>query len=166
LVTGLPAVCLSLYGRFLNNFEIHHYIRIRLLSLNFAMFTKERDASTAKRCVHSVLPLGPRAKQPDPHVHAKCTLQGVTAALSHCLHGAVELTRFVLAAGGGERSGPNMLWLLFSFMLGLREGWGGTLHRLNVSETATHVTGHCVSQECQMRISNFAFLEPCAWNLL
>ena len=53
------------------------------------------------------------------------------------MHWAVELDRFLLAAGGGERSGPNMLlWLLFSFMLGLCVGWGGTLRCLNVSETA------------------------------
>jgi len=37
----------------------------------------------------------------------------------------MELARFPLAAGGGERSGPDMLqWCLFSFMLGLRGGWG------------------------------------------
>jgi hypothetical protein len=120
-----------------------------------------------KWCVHSILPLGPRAKQPDLHVHAKCTLQDVTATLTHCLHWAVELARFVLAAGGGERSGPNMLWwLLFSFMLGLRGGWGETFHRLNVSETATHVTGHYVSQQCQMRMRCCAFVQPCSWNFL
>jgi hypothetical protein len=79
-----------------------------------------------KCCVHSILPLGVRAKQPDLHVHAKYTLQDVTATLPHSLPWAVDLARFVLAAGGGERSGPNMLlWLLFSFMLGLLGGWSG-----------------------------------------
>ena len=49
----------------------------------------------------------------------------------------MELARFQLAAGGGERSGPNvLLWFLVSFLLGLRGGWGETLRRLNVSETA------------------------------
>ncbi len=51
----------------------------------------------------------------------------------------MDLDRFQLAAGGGERSGPNVsLWLLFSFMLGLRvaDGWGETLRHMNVSETA------------------------------
>jgi len=52
-------------------------------------------------------------------------------------HWAVELARFLLAAGGGERSGTNMLlWLLFPFMLGLNGGWGEISRRLNVSETA------------------------------
>jgi hypothetical protein len=90
------------------------------------MFTKERGASTPKWCVHSVLSLDPRAKQPNLHVHAKYTLQSVAATLTHCLHWDVELDRFVLAAGGGERSGPNMLlWLLFSFVLGLCVCVGG-----------------------------------------
>jgi hypothetical protein len=48
---------------------------------------------------------------------------------------------------------PNMLlWFLFSFLLGLLGRWGETFHRLNVSETATHVTRHYVSQQCQMRM--------------
>jgi hypothetical protein len=43
-------------------------------------------------------------------------------------HWAVELARFPLVAGGGERSAPNMLQLfLFSFMLGLRLGGGGKI---------------------------------------
>jgi hypothetical protein len=67
--------------------------------------------------VHSVLPLGPRAKQPDLHVRAKYTLHDVTATLTHSLHWDVVFAGFVLAAGGGERGGPNMLlWLLYSFM--------------------------------------------------
>jgi hypothetical protein len=117
-----------------------------------------------KWCVHSILPFGPRAKRPDLHVHAKHTLQDVTATLTHSLHWDVELARFVWAAGGGERSGANMLWFLFSFVLGLRGGWGETFHRLNVSETATDGTGHRVSQQCQMRMCNCAFVQPCAWN--
>jgi hypothetical protein len=91
------------------------------------MFTKERDVTRLRQkwCVHAILPVAPRVKQPVLHIHAKYTLQDVTATLTHCLHWDVELARFVLAAGGGERSGPNMLlWLLFSFILGLRGGWG------------------------------------------
>jgi hypothetical protein len=42
-------------------------------------------------------------------------------------------------------------------MLGLRGGWGETFNLLNVSETATHVTGRYVSQQCQMRMRNGAF---------
>jgi hypothetical protein len=119
-----------------------------------------------KWCVHSILPLVPRAKQPDFHVHAQYTLQDVTATLTHSLNGAVELVRFVLAAGASERIGPNMSWLPFSFVSGLRRGWGEIFHLLNVSETATHITGHYVSQQCQMRMRNCAFLQHCAWDLL
>jgi hypothetical protein len=62
----------------------------------------------------------------------------------------VELARFVLAAGGGEWGEPNLWWwFLHSFLLGLRCGWGETLHRPNVTGTATLVTGHHVSQQCQ-----------------
>jgi hypothetical protein len=39
-------------------------------------------------------------------------------------HWDVELDRFVLAAGGGERSDPNLLQLFLSFVLGLRGGGG------------------------------------------
>jgi hypothetical protein len=60
------------------------------------------------------------------------------------VHGAVELARFHLAAGGGERSGPNMLlWLLISFMLGLR-GLGGGGYNFVMSErvrNCSHVNG-------------------------
>lgn len=46
---------------------------------------------------------------------------------THSLHWAVDLARFLLAAGGGERSDPNMLQsFLFTFLLGLRVGWEGT----------------------------------------
>jgi len=70
-----------------------------------------------------------------------------------------------LAAGGGERSGPNVLLrLLFASMLGLRLGWGKNFLLLDVSETATHVTGRYVNQICQVRTGTF--LQPCAWNLL
>jgi hypothetical protein len=49
----------------------------------------------------------------------------------------MELARFPRTAGGGERSELNMLqWILLSFMLGLRGGWGETLRHMNVSETA------------------------------
>jgi hypothetical protein len=93
--------------------------------------------------VHSILPLAPRAKQPALHIHTWNTryIEELTCFHSnintHAEHWAVELGRFRLAAGGGERSGPNMaLWLLFSFMLGFRGGWGETLSRVIVSETA------------------------------
>jgi hypothetical protein len=110
--------------------------------------------------VHSILPLAPRAKQPALHINTihiiECPSNTVYSGL-WCSPG--------LAAGGGERSGPNlMLRLLFSFMLGLRRGWGENFLLLNVSETATHVMGRYASQICQMRTG--AFLQPCARNLL
>jgi hypothetical protein len=42
-----------------------------------------------------------------------------------------------------------------SVLVQVRIAWGvgGTFLRLNVSETATHVTGHYVNQQCQMRIA-------------
>jgi len=96
-----------------------------------------------KWCVHSVLPLAHRAKQPDLHIYTFDTRYTEEASdrlsqpYEHTAHWAVEFARFQLAAGGGERSGPYMLlWLLFSFMLGLRGGWGETLRPVNVSETA------------------------------
>jgi hypothetical protein len=147
---------------------MYQYIKIRLLSQNCAMFAKQRDASTPKWCVHTILPLGPRAKQSDLHVHAKYTLQDVTATLTHCLHWAVELARFVLAAGGGERSARNMLWLLFSFMLGLLgKGGGGepliawTCQKLPLM---LRVTTWANNAKCACGI--VPFLQPCAWNLL
>jgi len=64
---------------------------------------------------------------------------------------AVELARFQLAAGGGRRTEPNVvLWLLFAFALGLNGVRGETRRHLNVSDTACHVMGHYVSQQCQM----------------
>jgi hypothetical protein len=66
------------------------------------------------------------------------------------MHWAVELARFVLAAGGGEWSEPNMLQLfLLQLPLGLRGGWGETLHGPNCTETASHVTGRYESQQRQ-----------------
>ena len=41
---------------------------------------------------------------------------------------------------------------------------GGIFRRLNLSETATHVTGRYVSQQCQMRTGSFQ-TQPCARNL-
>ena len=82
-----------------------------------------------KWCVQFILPLAPRAKQPSVHIHTAKKHLIDCHKLKHTVHGAVELARFLLAAGGGERSGPNMLlWLLFSFKLGLRElGMKGVL---------------------------------------
>ena len=77
----------------------------------------------------------------------------------------MELDRFHLAAGGGERSGPNMLlWLLFSFMLGLCAGGGGYFVMSGRVRNCSHVMGRYVSQQCQMRIS--CCVKPCAWNSL
>jgi hypothetical protein len=72
------------------------------------------------------------------------------------MHWAVELVRFQLAAGGSWRSEPDMvLWLLFAFVLGVHEG-GGKMASPNVSETASHVTGHYACQQCEMRMGCFA----------
>jgi hypothetical protein len=69
------------------------------------------------------------------------------------MHWAVELARFVLAAGGGERSEPNMVqWFLMYFLLGLPGGWGETLHGPNCTETASLVTGRYVSQQRQFAL--------------
>ena len=92
--------------------------------------------------MHSILPLAPRAKQPTLHIYTFDTQyteeasDGLSLQYEHAAHRAVELARFQLAAGGGERSGRNMLWLLFAFMLGLFRDWGETLRLVNVSETA------------------------------
>jgi len=80
-----------------------------------------------KWCAHSIPPLAPRAKQPALHIHTcnqyRIQRRKVVTVIRTQVHWAVELDRFHLAAGGGERSGPNMLlWLLFSFMLGLCAG--------------------------------------------
>ena len=84
-----------------------------------------------KWCVHSIPLLAPRETQPALHMYtfdARYTEEAsdrLSLQYKHTAHRAVELARFRLAAGGGERSGPNMLlWLLFSFMLGLRGGLG------------------------------------------
>jgi len=85
-------------------------------------------------------------------------------SLQHCVLWAVEFARLWQPE---EASGVDLnvlLWLLFSFMLGLRRGWGENFLLLNVSETATHVTGRYVSQ--YMPNAHWCLLEPCAWNLL
>lgn len=64
----------------------------------------------------------------------------------------MELDRFTLATGGGERSGPNTSQrFLFSFMLGVRcgLGWGVQCVGWTWSEIAANVAGHYVSQQCQ-----------------
>jgi hypothetical protein len=137
---------------------IIHYIIIFKLNLkihicnktyiehNFLVFINDLVTHLHhKWCVHSILPLAPRAKQPVRHVYT-CShyriqwrqhLISCHTNTNTTVHWAVELAQFRLAAGGGERSGPNMLlWLLFSFVLGLRGGRGATLWCLNVSETA------------------------------
>jgi hypothetical protein len=53
-----------------------------------------------------------------------------------------------------------------SVLVHVRIAWGENFHRLNVSETATHVTGHYVSQQCQMRMRSCTSVQPCPWNLL
>jgi hypothetical protein len=102
-----------------------------------------------KWCVYSILPLAPRAKQPALHNYTFDTpyTEAATDKLSqqyeHTACRAVELVRFQLAAGGCERSEPNMLlWLLFSFMLGFRGGWGK----------------HCVIWTCQKLLSCYGTL--------
>jgi len=79
--------------------------------------------------MHLILPFAPRVKQPVLHfTHAlthKAFHQVVVAKLQHRPHWSVELDRFQLAAGGDERSVPNILEsFLFSFMLGLHSGGG------------------------------------------
>lgn len=73
----------------------------------------------------------------------------------------MELARFLLAAGGGERSEPNMLQsLLFTFLLGLRVGWGEPVRRPNVIEAITLVTERCVSHQCQFALASLESHAP------
>ena len=116
--------------------------------------------------VHSILPLAPRAKQPALHIHfydtrySEETSDRLSYQYEHTVHWAVELARFQLAAGGGERSGPNMLlWLLFSFMLGLRRV-GGNIASCESVRNVSYVIGHYVNQQCQLRIG--CYVKPCA----
>jgi len=46
-----------------------------------------------------------------------------------------------------------LLWLLFTFMLGLLGGWGagGDIASLERVRNCSHVMGRYVSQQCQMR---------------
>ena len=110
--------------------------------------------------MHSILPLTPRAKQPALHIHTKYTLSDVPATLYTLGCGV----RPVLAAGGGERSGPNVLWwLLFSFMLGLRLGWG----ELSSPERVRNCySRYGTLREPNMPYAHWRLLKPCAWNLL
>jgi hypothetical protein len=127
------------------------------------MYTKNGKASTqAKWCVHSILPLALRVKQPALHRDINIFVR-LSYKHKHRMHWAVELARFQLAAGGGRRSEPNVvLWFLFTFVLGLHGGWGKTWRRQNVSETASHVTGHYASQQCQMRVGCFVKPDVCS----
>ena len=73
----------------------------------------------------------------------------------------MELDRFQLAAGGGERSAPNILeQFLFSFMLGLRFGWGENRASSERDQKLLHMLGHYVSQQCQYALVS---LENHAW---
>jgi len=132
-----------------------------------------------KWCVHSILPVAPRVKQPI-HVNTQninyttenkkllcCPDRNINTkhVHTHTVQWAVELDRFQLAAGGGERSGPNMsLWLLFSFMLGSAWRVGGNIVSCERVRNCSHVTGLCVSQQCQLRIGRC--VKPCALNSL
>ena len=62
------------------------------------------------------------------------------------VHWAVELDRFHLAAGGGERNGPNLLlWPLFSLILGLVEV-GGIFVMSESVRNCCRIMGRYVSQ--------------------
>jgi hypothetical protein len=106
-----------------------------------------------KWCVHSFLPLGSRAKQPHLHVPEKYTLQDVTVTLTHSLHWDVELAGLYWqpeAASGLDQTCCRGFCS--------RSCRGETFHRLNMSVTATHGTGHYVSKQRQMRMRNWFFL--------
>jgi hypothetical protein len=86
---------------------------------------------------HSILHSAPRVKQPAHHFHTSTNSQTAERipSCSHISrsHRAVELDRFPLAAGGGERSAPNIAgWFLFSFILGFAFGSVEPVRRVNV----------------------------------
>jgi hypothetical protein len=73
-----------------------------------------------KWCVHLILPLAPRAKQPTFHTgYKQYTIQWTVhmidchSTLQDTVQEAVKLNRFQLAAGGGEQNGFDILQLLF-----------------------------------------------------
>ena len=126
-----------------------------------------------KWCVHSVLPVAPRVKQLtqfnttnincNTEESVFCALTGTqTHTHAHTVHLAVELTRFQLTAGGGERSGPNMsMWFCY---VHVRWVGGGNIASCERVRNCSHVTDRYVSQQCQLRIGRC--VRPSALNLL
>jgi len=118
-----------------------------------------------KWCAHSILPLAPRAKQPALHIHTcnQYRIQRRKHLIGCHSNKNTQYTGLWNSTGFGSRtrrSGPNMLlWLLFSFMLGLLCGGGDFVISERV-RNCSHVMGRYVSQQCQMRISCCA--KPCA----
>ena len=107
------------------NLKIHHNTKIFLHPTQLIFIQQTVAQLHHKWCVHSVLPVATRVKQPT-HVNTQnincnteesvfCALTGTqTHTHAHTVHLAVELTRFQLTAGGGERSGPNMsMWFCY-----------------------------------------------------
>jgi len=91
-----------------------------------------------KWCMHSILPIAPRVKQPALHCHTYINSHLGVSIVSWSRRDtkpqrAAELDRFPLAAGGGERSAPNISGVISVFLtLGLRLGGGTTVRRLKV----------------------------------
>jgi len=78
----------------------------------------------------------------------------------HLPHWAVELDRFPLAAGGGERSAPNILEsFLFSLKLGLRSG-GAKSVLSERDQKLLQMLGLYVSQQCQYALVFFLKAMP------
>jgi hypothetical protein len=63
-----------------------------------------------KCCAQPILPLAPREKQPALHIHTHDTRESgeesdrLLQQYEHTVHRTVELARFRLVAGGGERT--------------------------------------------------------------
>jgi hypothetical protein len=129
-------------------------IKIILQILSCSWNTRWRRIYNNKWCVYSIFPIASRVNHPALHLHTDTLIsrRGSVAigTPKHWPLWAVELDRFPLAAGGGERNAPNMLeLLLFRFLLGLHRGGGKYCVSWRGSETAPNITGHYVSQQCQ-----------------